>query len=89
MHHNISALPTCRNSNARYAGTTATGDGGLLSGTSRNGGISMACVVWASQTPKISMRLHLSRYVLTLSKSSWLLGSGVVVSSLYNLSRIE
>ena len=51
-----------RNSSVRYVGTTVTGVVGRLSGISRNGVISMGCVVLAYQTPRTSTRSRQSRY---------------------------
>lgn len=48
----------CRNSSARYVGTTVIGEGGLLSATLRSGVISMECAVLVYQTLRISMKLH-------------------------------
>ncbi|CAL5344132.1 unnamed protein product [Camellia sinensis] len=46
------------NSNVRYAGITVTGAAGLMSDTSRNGDISMGCVVLAFQIPRTSTKSH-------------------------------
>lgn len=47
----------------RYAAIIAIGVDGLLNDTSRNGDISMECVVWVFQIRKTSTRLHPSKYV--------------------------
>lgn len=57
----ILAWLLCRNSNVRFVEMIAIGVDVPLSDISRNGDINMGCGAWASQTPKTSMRSHLSR----------------------------
>lgn len=52
-----------RSSSVRYVGTTVTGAVGLMSGISRNGDISMECVVSVSQILRTLMRSLQSKYV--------------------------
>lgn len=51
----------------RSAATTAIGVGERLRGISKSGGTSMACGVWASPTPRTSMKLRTSRCAVGVS----------------------